>query len=454
MKNERTAWAGMTHTLRRAALGVCMALAVGGAVLGLSGVRAGPALAAHEDDGALDVTDHFGYLAEDRIIYKWLPALMKATQQYSTNMMHQMWIVGSFFDAKHQMESHRLLQQMMNRVHKDYQPSDQLCRIGTNIRSLATTEERVKVNAQMISTILMNRELQPANSASGNGGRQIDKQARIRQFKRTYCDIHDNNDLLADMCVLDAELDGEDFTRGEPDERTNADIDFNRAANTLYTLDVDFTDTELTPTEEDILALGRNLFSHDVFTQISSYYLNREYALDDWQDARSLIAIRGLARDSFGQIIAQRSTGADEQGVAPYIKKLVLELGVPQDEIDMFLGEFPSYFAQMEVMTRKMFQNPYFYAQLYSKPANVKRTAVSLQAIKMIQDRDRFEASLRREMLLAGLLELKLRDAQDAYVNQIMQFQPFDREAPGGGVGAGPGAAPCTGTWLDCVDGP
>jgi hypothetical protein len=42
----------------------------------------------------------------------------------------------------------------------------------------------------------------------------------------------------------------------------------------------------------------------------------------------------------------------------------------------------------------------------------VQRTGVTLQAFKLIQDRDRFEAFLRREMLASLLLEESIRSHQ------------------------------------------
>ena len=67
----------------------------------------------------------------------------------------------------------------------------------------------------------------------------------------------------------------------------------------------------------------------------------------------------------------------------------------------------------MEMLTRKMYQNPQFYTNLYTSPENLKRTGVALQALQLMHDRDRFEGSLRREMLLSTILEMKLRESQE-----------------------------------------
>lgn len=398
--------------------------------------------AAHVEDGALDDSSHFTYLETERIRWRWVASWMMMTQQYTSNMMHQMWIAGMFLDAKHELETHRIYQSLLNQAHKDYHPSDQMCRFGTNMRSAAATEERSKVNGQVLSTLMLNRELL-ADGSAAHGGMTVDKIARIRQFKLTYCNINDANGRLQELCRLNATRDGVNFVRGAPDARTNRDIDYAATIESRYTQDVDFTDAALTNQEEDILALSKNLFAHDLLPSIPENVLNQEFNKDEYIDARSLVAVRGLARNSFGHVVGQRATGTEM--AAPYVKKIVEELGMPAAEADAFLGEFPSYYAQMEVLTRKMYQNPTFYANLYTKPENVKRAAVSMQAISMIQNRDRFESSLRREMLLSALLEMRLRTEQSRILNVQQNIQPFqldDGPLP-------PPPVECTG-WLDC----
>ena len=407
-------------------LACCMIMA--GAIVGPLPATDG-ARAAHVEDGALDNSAHFEYLRTERLRWKWVASWMKMTQQYTSNMMHQMWIIGGIFDAKHQLEVQRLFQQMNNRAHKDYHPSDQMCRFGTNTRSIGASDEVGRVNAQVLATILLNRELMATKTASSSGSLQ-DKVARIRQFKKTYCDIYDNNQRLKEMCRLTAKYDGEDFERGAPDERTNKDIDYTRTIDNRYTLNIDFTNQSATDEEIDVIALTKNLFAHDLYNPVGGNLLEREFNPDEYQDIRSVVAMRGIARNSIGHIVGQRSRG--RPAVGSFIKVLVQELGVPESEINQFLGEQPSYFAQMEVLTRKMYQNPSFYSNLYTKPGNVVRAGVAMKAVQLMQDRDRFEGALRREMLLAMILEVKLRQAQDELVNDLQNFEPFARDvAPG-----------------------
>jgi hypothetical protein len=73
----------------------------------------------------------------------------------------------------------------------------------------------------------------------------------------------------------------------------------------------------------------------------------------------------------------------------------------------------------MDILTHKIFESPEFFTNLYTTPANVERIGVTLQALTLMQNRDRYEASLRREMLLSLILELGLRERQEAVVNEV-----------------------------------
>jgi hypothetical protein len=101
------------------------------------------------------------------------------------------------------------------------------------------------------------------------------------------------------------------------------------------------------------------------------------------------------------------------------------ELGITeQEEIEKILGKKPSYFAQMEVLTKKLYQNPVFYTELYDKPANVARKGAALQAIGLMQDRDLYNSLLRSEAVLSVLLETMLMKEQEKIVNAGAKLNP------------------------------
>lgn len=348
----------------------------------------------------------------------WVRALLMMTEQFSAVMMQQMEIVGTLLDAKFQLETQALFQELTAQAHKDYYPSVEMCIFGTNVRSLAASERKSKINARLLNEIMLDREVLNENMSSTLGFHK-DLRDRFKQFSELYCDPANANAELrgsvAGTKICDPPT---------PTNRVNNDIDYPRMVESRLTLDIDFTDnpppaTDLTEDEEDIIALSKNLFSHRVFARIPpKILLQEESAKDTFQDARSVIAMRGVARNSFSHLIGMRVAGTPE--VANFLKVIFTQLGVPAADLDEFVGKNPSYFAQMEVLTKKIYQNPDFYTNLYTKPVNVDRTGVALQALQLMQDRDRFEASLRKEMLISMLLEVKLREAQDAVDNSFL----------------------------------
>ena len=85
--------------------------------------------------GANGVTDSFFHS-------HFLRALMMMTEQLTSNAMMQMLQLGTFFDAQIQIETQRIYQRKAAEAHKDYQPNTQMCVIGGNTRSLASSQRR------------------------------------------------------------------------------------------------------------------------------------------------------------------------------------------------------------------------------------------------------------------------------------------------------------------------
>lgn len=113
------------------------------------------------------------------------------------------------------------------------------------------------------------------------------------------------------------------------------------------------------------------------------------------------------------------------------MKAFIRELGLPgmtDAEIHAYLGERPSYYAQMEVLTKKIYESPNFYTNLYDKPENVDRIGAAIDAIGLMSMRDRFDSSLRREMLTGLLVE----DALQTHIesNTVRIFKNIQDEQP------------------------
>ncbi|QQG36443.1 MAG: hypothetical protein HYS17_01230 [Micavibrio aeruginosavorus] len=356
-------------------------------------------------DGALDQGTQQQDL-EDQLNDYWLITLPEMADQFSATMIHQIFGVGAMLDAKHQLESQRLLGQLRAEAHKNYASSEQMCRYGTNVKSLAATEELAKANKQILTQIMVQRETLRGRGLSETG-RGFDKRNRYEHFRTMYCNPEDNNGEMWNASFPQSSI----CRTAAGSTRINNDIDFTRMLDTRMTLDVNFTDTALTNDEQDILALSRNLYAHELFVYKDEDLLNREKNILNVTEMRTVHALRGIARNSFAEIVGMKAAGTGTVG--PFMRRMIEELGVAAADINQFLGVNPSYFAQMEVLTRRMYHNQNFYTNLYTTPENLKRTSAALLALQIMHDRDRFEASLRREMLLSGILELRLRDTQE-----------------------------------------
>lgn len=346
-----------------------------------------------------------------------LPPVMLMTEQMTAVAAQQTMIIGTFIDAKHQLETQRLMQELQVQAHKDYQPSEEFCWFGTNVRSLAATEQIARFNKEALSARQLSRHLGNASMA-GAVERDQDKLARWNKFTTTYCDPKDNaydpaepDSGLALACGA---------TGGGKTARINIDIDYTRLIDEPRTLDVFYHDAASTPNnaEEDVMALGNNLYGHNVLTRkIDKELLKNPKAQRLYLALRSVAAKRGVAENSFNSIVALKSAGSSDLA-APgsasktreFLAAVMVELGVPPAEVGSIIGENPSYYAQLEILAKKIFQNPDFYASLYDKPANVARKAVALKAIELMLDRAIFESQLRQEMAASVLLSARLRD--------------------------------------------
>ncbi len=343
---------------------------------------------------------------EEALNENWMPTFPEMSDQMSAVMVHQIFGIGAILDAKHQLETQRLLGQLRAEAHKNYESSELMCRYGTNVRSLVATEEMSRSNKRILSQMLQQRLTLRAGSV-GERGRYFDLRNRFEQFRRVYCDPDENNGKMRDAHIPQASV----CTTAAGGPRVGNDIDFTRLVDSKLTLNVNFTDAAMTNDEQDVLALARNLYSHELLDYKADDTLARQGNTANILDMRSLHALRSVAHNSFATIIGMKSLGSGT--VNQFMNNIIQELGIPEEEVAQYLGSNPSYFAQMDVLTRKMYQNPVFYTNLYTKPENLKRTGVALQALQIMHDRDRFEASLRREMLLSTILEMKLREAQD-----------------------------------------
>ena len=352
------------------------------------------------------------WLTEDYFRLRILPAMMMMAEQMSAVAMQQMEILGTFLDAKHQLETERLFGQLAAQAHKDYQPSEGMCSIGTAARSLAGADRNAEMTAVVLARHSQQRQLLNINSSS-HEGRGSDRKSRAEQFKSTYCDVNDNNHGLVGVCAA-----------GVTNERKNKDIDYVKTLWSPLTLDINLTDATASPDETDIMALESNLYSHTVFeapvgaASLQTNLGNQQVFLN----MRSIVAKRSVAESSFQALAGMKAAGTTANaGTAAYLQAVMQQLnpGITADQATAIIGTNPSYYAQMEILTKKLLQDPQFFTDLYDKPANVARKGVALQAISLMQDRDFYKSNVRSEAVLSVLLEMEIANAQKKVQDEI-----------------------------------
>jgi len=191
--------------------------------------------------------------------------------------------------------------------------------------------------------------------------------------------------------------------------------------------------------EENVIALGNNLFGHDLFVKIPPERLRQaeDGRVTDIQkaymDTRAIQAKRSVAQDSYSYIVGEKTTGT--AGSREFLESMMRQLSgagatntaFVNDLVSsgsstaVFIGISPSYHAQMEIMTKKIFQDPSFYLNLYDKKTNIDRIKVAVQAIGLMQKFDMFKSYLRQEMISSIMLENAIVELEELYVDEANQ---------------------------------
>jgi hypothetical protein len=338
-----------------------------------------------------------------------LPTMMMMTEQLSSVAMQQMLAVGSFFDASQQLETQRLLQEKTAEAHKDYHPSVGMCEIGTNVRSLAAAQRKAELNNFILGQRAIDRNAGQIGTISGKGAAGDKIYSRMTQFQNLFCNGRDLNGQMAAIC------------NNHDSALANLDIDFPQLIDGKLTLDADFSDQSATMEEAAIMAMGANLYGNDTFNTIPEAMLNNPDNLNYLLDLRSIQAKRSVAQIAYNALVGEKTKGSAVAGNnAEYMEAVFSQLGVDNGgEAAQLVGDQPSYHAQMEILTKKLYQRPDFYTDLYDKPANVDRKGAALRAISLMQNKDMLDGQLRREAIMAVLLEVSLSKYQEDIQNRL-----------------------------------
>lgn len=377
------------------------------------------------------IIEQFNALNNTRYMGKLWP-LMKAkiadvSNRIVSSVEAQNVSRGGFMTAHINNRSIGALQKGSAAAARDHSSSEALCRFATLSQGLGSSD----VGAEALKTMLIKRSLDrqlmtsgaaSATDTAGKDGKEIvtmgqsaDKKARWDKYVGTFCSSQDF-------------LQGEGTTgycKAKKDDQYNLDINFSRAMGDNLTLDIGFG-TSATKDMENVTALGENLYAHDVLNNLPNLAMpdgddgdNQE--IRKYMLLRSVIAKRAIAENSFVSLAAMKAAGSPAS--AEYTQNLMMELGISKEQAKKFVGENPSYYAQMEALTRKLYESPAFYTNLMEAPINVKRQQVSMKSLELMQQRDIYKSMQRSEMLMATLLEIYLSRTQGGLDKQQVQNQ-------------------------------
>ncbi len=365
-----------------------------------------------------ELREHQTWWIEDLWDGTVLPSMLLMTEELSTVAYQQINIIGTFFDAKHQLETQRLFQELVAQAHKDYHPSEGMCQFGTMTRTLAASTRNAEFNQVALSAQSLQRQLLAGNTISVESEKS-DSVSRLVQYREVYCNPADNSNGLGLLC-----------SNGSTPQRYNKDVHYHNTIADPLTLQIDFTpDADgdhtargATADEEDVMALSSNLYGHKILQRIPGTSLDPGPDDDEvdgallYLDSRALAAKRSVAQSAFAAQAAMRSQGEPE--VYHYLETLLESMGVAPDVTLGLVGDRPSYHAQMEILTKKIYQNPRFYTELYDKPVNIDRKEVAMRAIGSMQKRDMYRSLLRSEAIMSVWLETQVDDLQEFYTNE------------------------------------
>ncbi len=357
-----------------------------------------------------------------------LTGLMDMAEQLTTIGEGQIYTFGVIMDAKEQLETERLFGEKMAEAHRDYKPDVGMCTIGTAAQSLAANDRRAETNANVLNKRMIDRQMGLQYSA-GSEGLASDMKGRVEQLRRRFCDRSSNGGNTSNMCLPAAN-----------GQHTNKDINYAATLGLRRTINLNLTnDTLAAPDndDEDVMALASNLYGNRIFersetpnSDMSSGQGQVSGEMAWYLDKRAITAKRSIAQNSFNAIAGMKSAGTDlSANSGNYLYAIFSQLGVADDaQARQMLGTNPSYYALLEAVSQKIYQDPEFFTNLYDSPTNVLRKNVAMQAVNLMLDRDTFKSELRTEALLSVLLEAEIVRYRKDISNRLNQMN--DQAAP------------------------
>jgi hypothetical protein len=340
-----------------------------------------------------EVQKHQDWLIKDFWEANVLPAIQNATIGSQKFQSGASAFQGGFIDAQNTNQSLLTRQELTANAQREHAVSEQVCRFGSLSRSLSASETEAARRQMNLVTASFDRQLLKPSEKSSEGI-AMDLSSRYDRFKSKFCDQK-------------AYASGFSFC-SKDDTLTNLDIDYTRLVDTQGTL---------SPAEEAaVIPMMQNLFANRTFEKIDPNLLKPSAtgntARDALLDQRALIAKRSVAENSFQALVSRRMQGTS--GSRESIKALLKNMGIKEDsDIIREITDKPSYNTQMEILTKRVYQDADFFKNLMENPTNLARQYTAMQSFGLMQQRDIYDSIQRSELLLSLVVEMELEKFQD-----------------------------------------
>lgn len=347
-----------------------------------------------------EIKKHETWLLDDFWMKQLKPEIEKATDDIRNALTHSSTSQSSIVDAQSSASTLLSRQELVADTVRDASSSESLCRLQSLSRSLGAADAWVNYKHLELAQKSIDRETTKAGQSSAEGSTQ-DMLDRYTKFKGKFCDIK-------------AYAEGFSFCSQAADYLTNLDIDYTRLVDTKSTI----TEAE----DEAVVPMMNNLFSSRTFNPVKfSATGDNTNSQDVLMEQRALIAKRSVAENTFQAIVARRSenkgSGGNISASMENIKALLKTMGITDDsEVVNYLTKNPSYNAQMEVLTKRAYQDEGFYKNLMDNPTNLSRQYAAMQSFGLMQQRDIYDSIQRSEVLLSLIVEMELEKYQDRVV--------------------------------------
>lgn len=346
---------------------------------------------------------HKNFLEQKFWKEKLEPALQKYTQQEVMTTQEKTKAEAAVADAAIANNTAAALGEQQAENALTYQANPQVCGVATGVRSLA--EAGSKSQDVVAETMMASVDRRLAiDVPAGKSPQEADTDTRRDVFTKRFCNPDAWGGAMRSICKKAGDL-------------MDRDIAYRDTVDAPWTLNIrpDYASKarrEWTEDEVAVDALRTNLFGHQLFPRpTKAEFENRDVQIG-YMNQRALEAKRNVAQYSFDTLVGQKAAGspAAKEWLEASLTKLGLQM---DDETRAKIKDEPSYYAIMEVLTKRMYQDPNFYANLLQPGPQVAQTQASLQAVGLMQMRDVYESMLRSELILSLIVEMELAEQQE-----------------------------------------